>query len=99
MFIEKVGDQYLVNLKSRLIPSHLHSLSSSQIVGVDPAYFRPTEVDSLIGDPIKAKIKLGWTPEYDLRGLVEDMMLSDIKLMKKDAWLRQGGYLTLNYFE
>jgi len=42
---------------------------------------------------------LGWKREYDLKGLVEDMMQSDIKLMKKDAWLREGGYRTLNYFE
>jgi GDPmannose 4,6-dehydratase len=68
-------------------------------VAVDPKYFRPTEVDLLIGDPSKAKSKLGWEPQYDLSGLVEDMMQSDIKLMKKDAWLREGGYRTLNYFE
>jgi GDPmannose 4,6-dehydratase len=56
-------------------------------------------VDLLIGDPTKSKEKLGWTPEYDLRGLINDMMNSDIKLMKKDAWLREGGYRTMNYFE
>ncbi len=61
------------------------------IIEVDPQYFRPTEVDLLIGDATKAREKLGWTPEYDLKGLVEDMMQSDIKLMKKDAFLREGG--------
>jgi len=99
LFTEKVGGQYLESLKTRLYPSHLLPLSSSQIVGVDPAYFRPTEVELLIGDPTKANTKLGWIPQYDLKGLVEDMMQSDIKLMKKDAWLREGGYRTLNYFE
>ena len=94
-FIETVGEQYLTGIKSRISTS----LSPSQIVGVDPAYFRPTEVDLLIGDPTKANTKLGWKPQYDLKGLVEDMMQSDIKLMKKDAWLREGGYRTLNYFE
>jgi len=107
IFNETVGEQYLAGIKSRLSssptlshsPSLSHPLSPSQIVGVDPAYFRPTEVDLLIGDPTKANTKLGWNPQYDLKGLVEDMMQSDIKLMKKDAWLREGGYRTLNYFE
>jgi GDPmannose 4,6-dehydratase len=74
-------------------------MSPSTIVAVDPKYFRPTEVDLLIGDPTKSKTKLGWEPQYDLNGLVKDMMQSDIKVMKKDAWLREGGYRTLNYFE
>ena len=98
-FADTVGEQYLPGIKSRLSLSHSLIFSSSQIVGVDLAYFRPTEVEELIGDSTKARTKLGWRPEYDLRGLVADMMQSDIKLMKKDAWLREGGYRTLNYFE
>ncbi len=70
-----------------------------EVVAVDPRYFRPTEVDLLIGDPAKANHKLGWTPEYDLEALVKDMMQSDLKLMKKDTYLKQGGYRTMNYFE
>ncbi len=70
-----------------------------EVVKVDPAYYRPTEVELLIGDPTKSKTKLGWEPEYDLAGLVKDMMQSDVKLMKKDRYLREGGYETLNYFE
>ncbi|TMM29163.1 GDP-mannose 4,6-dehydratase [Polaribacter aestuariivivens] len=70
-----------------------------EVLSVDPSYFRPTEVDLLIGDPTKAKEKLGWVPDYDLKDLVEDMMRSDIKLMKKDQYLKNGGYTTLNYFE
>ncbi|PWE00118.1 GDP-mannose 4,6-dehydratase [Marinilabilia rubra] len=69
------------------------------VVEVDPRYFRPTEVDLLIGDPAKAQEKLGWKPEYDLQGLVKDMMVSDLKLMKRDKYLNEGGYQTLNYFE
>ncbi len=69
------------------------------VVEVDPRYFRPTEVDLLIGDPAKAKEKLGWEPEYDLAGLVSDMMESDLKLMKRDKFLNDGGYRTLNYYE
>ncbi len=91
LFIEKVGDRYLGGIKSRMAP---HTT-----VAVDPKYFRPTEVDLLIGDPSKSKSKLGWEPQYDLNGLIQDMMQSDIKLMKKDAWLREGGYRTMNYFE
>jgi len=70
-----------------------------EVLVVDPKYFRPTEVDLLIGDPTKANTKLGWTPEYDLQSLVEDMMQADVKLMQKDQYLKDGGYETLNYFE
>ncbi|WP_016776455.1 GDP-mannose 4,6-dehydratase [Anaerophaga thermohalophila] len=71
----------------------------SCVVEVDPRYFRPTEVDLLIGDPSKAKKNLGWEPQYDLNGLVKDMMQSDLKLMKRDKFLNDGGYHTLNYYE
>ncbi|MEZ7505868.1 GDP-mannose 4,6-dehydratase [Flavobacterium sp. Arc2] len=70
-----------------------------EILAVDPKYFRPTEVDLLIGDPTKAKTKLGWECKYDLPALVKDMMQSDLKLMQKDQYLKDGGYTTLNYFE
>jgi GDPmannose 4,6-dehydratase len=70
-----------------------------EVVSIDPRYFRPTEVDLLIGDASKAEKKLGWVPKYDLAYLVKDMMQSDLHLMKKDAYLRTGGYNTLNYFE
>ena len=70
-----------------------------EILNIDPKYFRPTEVDLLIGDATKAKTKLGWELEYDLPALIKDMMQSDLKLMKKDQYLKDGGYETLNYFE
>lgn len=70
-----------------------------EIVAVDPRYFRPTEVDLLIGDASKAKEKLGWVPEYDLNMLVKDMVKSDLKLMQKDKYLQDGGYKILRYFE
>ena len=63
-----------------------------EVLSVDPAYFRPTEVDLLIGDPTKAKEKLGWVPEHDLGSLVKDMMQSDVKLMKRQQYLNKGGY-------
>jgi len=71
----------------------------STIVQVDPKYFRPTEVDLLLGDPTKSKTQLGWEPKYDLPALVKDMMVSDLHLMKKDEYLKKAGFKTLNYFE
>jgi len=69
------------------------------VVKVDPAYFRPTEVDLLIGDATKAREKLGWIPKYDLQALVVDMIHADLHLVKKDDYLQKGGFKTLNYFE
>jgi len=70
-----------------------------EILSVDPKYFRPTEVELLIGDATKAYTKLGWKPEYDLNYLVKDMMRSDVNLMQKEQYLKDGGYKFLNYFE
>ena len=70
-----------------------------EVVAVDSRYFRPTEVELLIGDASKAKNKLGWVPEYSLKELIKDMMVSDINLMKKDTYLKEGGFKTLNYYE
>ena len=69
------------------------------VVKVDERYFRPTEVDLLIGDASKAQQQLGWKPKYDLSGLVNDMVLADLQLMRKDAYLEKGGFTSLNYFE
>jgi len=63
-----------------------------EIIKVDPFYYRPTEVDLLVGDATKAREVLGWQPKYNLDMLVEDMVASDIKLMKKDEYLKQGGF-------
>jgi len=70
-----------------------------EVLSVDPTYFRPTEVDLLIGDPSKAKNKLGWVPEHDLASLVKDMMESDIDLMKKDVILLKAGHEILKQAE
>ena len=90
LFVKKVGDAYLENFKKRV---------GEEVVGVDPQYFRPTEVELLIGDATKACTRLGWEPEYSLAALIEDMMKNDIKLMKKESYLKEGGYKILNYFE
>ncbi|MEH6407554.1 MAG: GDP-mannose 4,6-dehydratase [Leeuwenhoekiella sp.] len=73
--------------------------TGKEVLAVDPKYFRPTEVELLIGDATKANTKLGWIPEYDLQDLVKDMMQSDVSLMQKDQHLKDGGYQTFNYFE
>ena len=86
--------------KAKELGLNLDSLRFGQtVVKVDPKYYRPTEVDLLIGDASKARQKLGWQPKYDLQALVSDMMHSDLHLVKKDDYLKKGGFKTLNYFE
>ncbi len=69
------------------------------VVAVDPKYFRPTEVELLIGDPTKAMTQLNWRPKYDLPALVKDMMSSDLDLFKRDKYLQKGGHKIMNYYE
>lgn len=69
------------------------------VVRVDPQYFRPTEVELLIGDATKAKEKLGWVPKHDLQALVADMMQADLQLIKKEDYLKKNGFKTPDYFE
>ena len=92
VFSEKVGEKYLSAIRERIA-------NSAEVVNVDPQYFRPTEVDLLIGNPTKSQTVLGWKPEYDLKGLIKDMMRSDIKLFKRDTYLKEGGFSVMNYFE
>lgn len=92
-FRERVGDEYIEDIRMRILSN------DNEIVKIDPMYFRPTEVDLLIGDPAKSQRVLGWEPKYDLQGLVADMMASDVKLFQKESYLRNGGYRILNFFE
>lgn len=69
------------------------------VISVDPYYYRPTEVDLLVGDPTKAQTKLGWKPKYDLQSLIKDMMKSDLKLMKRQKFLKDSGFKVLNQHE
>lgn len=66
---------------------------------MDKKYFRPTEVELLIGDPTKCKEKLNWAPKYDLAALVNDMMNSDVEYFKKEKMLKAAGYTVKNQFE
>jgi GDPmannose 4,6-dehydratase len=70
-----------------------------KVLSIDEKYFRPTEVDILVGDASKAKEKLGWVPQTTLEELVEEMMSSDITLFKKEKYLKDGGFNTFNYIE
>jgi len=90
LFEETVGVEHYEAFAARM---------GEMLVGVDKAYFRPTEVELLIGDATKARTKLNWIPEYDLPALCKDMMKSDVKLMKKETYLKDGGYRIMNYFE
>lgn len=92
LFSEKVGERYLLSILERIN-------NESEVVAVHPRYFRPTEVDLLIGDPTKSKSILGWEPKYDLQGLIADMMQSDILLLKKEVYLKEQGFDINNYFE
>lgn len=69
------------------------------ILSIDERYFRPAEVDLLIGDATKAKEKLGWKPKYDLNMLVKEMMQADLDLFRKDKYLKEGGHNIFNYHE
>jgi GDPmannose 4,6-dehydratase len=70
-----------------------------QVLAVDPHYYRPTEVDLLVGDPTKAQQKLGWKPQYDLNALVTEMVDADIELFRKEKLLKDSGYQIRNQFE
>ena len=70
-----------------------------QIVAVDPKYFRPAEVETLLGDPTKAKQKLGWTPKTSFEALVKEMMAADLDIAKRDALITEAGYRAPNHHE
>ncbi len=76
-----------------------HPAVGQVIVKIDPHYFRPTEVDSLLGDPTKARTRLGWSPRVTFHGLVAEMMQSDLLLAQKDHHVRQGGFKVLSRHE
>ncbi|UIR55413.1 GDP-mannose 4,6-dehydratase [Sphingobacterium sp. SRCM116780] len=76
-----------------------HIKFGQTVVRVDPAYYRPTEVELLIGDPTKAQTKLGWKPKYDLAMLITEMVQSDLQMMRKEEYLKNGSFQILNYFE
>lgn len=95
---EGKGEQETAKIVKCSNPAYQIELGK-EVLAVDPRYFRPTEVELLIGDSSKAQEKLGWKPKYSLQGLVEDMMKSDLKLFQRDQYLKEGGHQILNYHE
>lgn len=83
---------FLVETTSQKIKDNPIELEERPIIVVDPMYFRPTEVDTLLGDPTKAKIKLGWTPKISFDQLVTEMVADDLKEAEKEKLLKAGGY-------
>jgi GDPmannose 4,6-dehydratase len=92
MFVSSAGKEYLEPFKNRV-------LKNPVVIRIDKKYFRPAEVDLLLGDPSKAMKKLGWCPKYDLNMLIREMVDSDIHIAKKESYLREGGFRIMNYFE
>ncbi len=91
-----------LNEKATVLKSVNPELSvkkGQEVVKIDPKYFRPTEVELLIGDPAKAKSKLGWKPKYDLDALVREMVASDLELFRRDHYLKEGGHKIFQYHE
>jgi len=102
--VEEIGiidsiDKTKYEKQTGLSASAFQLSSGEAIIEVDPAYFRPTEVELLIGDPTKSKKKLGWEPKYDLQALLEDMMQADVKLFRKDLDLKEAGHKILKQAE
>lgn len=93
--ISSIDYQKALNLNIDL--SHLKI--GQVVVKIDPRYFRPTEVDLLLGDPSQAQNELGWKREFSLPDLVDDMMQSDLNLMKKDQFLQNNGFKIMRYYE
>jgi GDPmannose 4,6-dehydratase len=77
----------------------INSATGKVVVEVDPKYYRPAEVDLLVGDATKAKEKLGWTPTYTVQALCKEMVLADVELFKRDKYLLEGGHKVLNHKE
>lgn len=101
-FIEKAFSQIEVELKwegEGVEEKGIRTDTSEVVVEVDAKYFRPTEVELLVGDYSKAKKELGWEPTYKFEELVKEMVREDVKLFERDRYLQEGGHNTLNYHE
>ena len=97
--VKSINQEKYTNVISTGVEKSNLPTIGQEVLSIDPTYFRPTEVDLLLGDPTKAKQKLGWVPEHDLASLVKDMMQGDIALMKKDVDLLKAGHEILKQAE
>lgn len=94
---EGSGEEEMAKIVSTKGPYQLKT--GTVVVKVDPAYYRPTEVDLLIGDASKAKTKLGWVPKYSLQQMIQEMVASDLQLFQKQQLLKENGFDVHNEFE
>jgi GDPmannose 4,6-dehydratase len=95
----KGTDEQEVGIVASSINPDFYLAPGRVVVAVDPQYYRPTEVELLLGDPTKANQKLGWIPKYDLQTLVSEMVTADIQLFRKDQVLVDAGFEVRNEFE
>ena len=95
----KGRDEKEVAVVTSVLNYEHQSLVDKEVVAIDPRYYRPTEVDLLIGDPTKAHEKLGWQPKYTLDMLVKEMVAADVELFEKEKLLKDSGYEIRNQFE
>ncbi len=86
-------------LGSGLEETGVDTVSGRTVVRIDPRYFRPTEVETLLGDPSKAKRELGWSPKTSFEELVREMVASDLKIAQRDAHVTRGGFTAPNFHE
>jgi GDPmannose 4,6-dehydratase len=101
-FIERAGARLGMRIEWRGngVEEHgVDSVSGKAVVRIDPRYFRPTEVDTLLGDPSKARRNLGWKPECSFESLVHEMVDADLEHARRDAMVRREGYRTYSYHE
>jgi len=101
-FVELTAKELDVNIKwsgSGINETGMDAATGNIIVRVDSRYFRPTEVETLLGDPTKAKEKLGWTPKISFNELVRQMAQEDLELAKRDSLIKEKGFKVLNNFE
>lgn len=97
-YIDSVDETLFESVTGRKA-SEVGCVSGKMVLAIDSRYFRPTEVDLLMGDPTKAQEKLNWKPKYELAGLVKEMVLADIELFKRDLQLKESGYTILKQQE
>ena len=101
-FVERAGEHLDIRIKWQgkgVDEQGIDAKSGKAIVKIDPRYFRPTEVETLLGDPSKAKAKLGWQPKISFAKLVEDMIASDLDIAKRDALIARKGFKTYKHHE
>jgi GDPmannose 4,6-dehydratase len=95
----KGSEEKEVGIVTRVRNSHVKIETGKEVVAVDPKYYRPTEVDILVGDTSKAQKQLGWIPKYDLEALIKEMVHADIDLFRQEKLLKDSGFPVRNQFE